>query len=151
VFDGLLPEPHNSTILRLLFTCAHWHGLAKLRLHTDHTLKILDGITIRIGVQFRAFNDETCSAFDTHELAREKQARERRQRKKSKDSNSASGSAPGPGPSQSRAKKLNIQTYKFHALGDYATTIRMYGTTDSYSTEPVSIPSAHHILMLKLR
>jgi hypothetical protein len=122
--------------------------LAKLRLHTDHTLKILDNITTRIGVQFRAFADKTCSAFDTHELAREKQARERRQRKKSKDSNSASGSAPGP--LKSRAKKLNIQIYKFHALGDYATTIRTYGTTDSYSTEPVSIPAAHHILMLKL-
>jgi hypothetical protein len=137
VFDGLLPEPHNSTILRLLFTCAHWHGLAKLRLHTDHTLKILDDITIHIGIQFRAFTDKTCPAFDTRELAREKRAREHRQQKKAKDSNSISGSAPGP--SQSRAKKLNIQIYKFHALGDYASTICMYGTTDSYSTELVSI------------
>jgi hypothetical protein len=41
-FEGLLPEPHNSNILRLLFVCAHWHGLAKLCMHTDQTLKIMD-------------------------------------------------------------------------------------------------------------
>ena len=34
-------------------------------------------------------------------------------------------------------KTLNLNTYKLHALGDYTTTIRKYGTTDSYSTEPV--------------
>ena len=35
-------------------------------------------------------------------------------------------------------KKFNLQIYKYHALGDYADTTRQYGTTDSYSTEPVS-------------
>jgi hypothetical protein len=38
-------------------------------------------------------------------------------------------------------KTLNLNTYKFHALGDYTSTIRQYGTTDSYSTEAVR---AHH-------
>ena len=37
-----------------------------------------------------------------------------------------------------RIKKFNLWTYKYHTLGDYADTIRRYGTTDSYSTEPVS-------------
>jgi hypothetical protein len=36
-----------------------------------------------------------------------------------------------------RLKSLNLNTYKLHALGDYTATIRRYGTTDSYSTEPV--------------
>jgi len=40
-----------------------------------------------------------------------------------------------------RKKTLNLNTYKFHALGDYVETIKMYGTTDSYSTEPVSVIS----------
>ena len=35
-------------------------------------------------------------------------------------------------------KILNINTYKYHSLGDYAATIRRIGTTDSYSTESVS-------------
>jgi hypothetical protein len=34
-------------------------------------------------------------------------------------------------------KTLNLNTYKFHALGDYTRMIRRYGTTDSYSTEVV--------------
>jgi hypothetical protein len=37
-----------------------------------------------------------------------------------------------------RKKSLNLKTYKNHSLGDYVRTIRRYGTTDSYSTEPVS-------------
>ena len=36
-------------------------------------------------------------------------------------------------------KVLNLQTYKLHALGDYATQIRTYGTMDSYSTQPMHI------------
>jgi hypothetical protein len=42
-------------------------------------------------------------------------------------------------PSTRRPKTLNLNTYKHHALGDYSATIRKYGTTDSYSTEPVSL------------
>ena len=35
-------------------------------------------------------------------------------------------------------KKFNVNTYKFHLYGDYANTIQIYGTTDSFSTELVS-------------
>jgi len=34
VFEGLLPELHNTHVLKLLFDLAHWHGLAKLQMHT---------------------------------------------------------------------------------------------------------------------
>jgi hypothetical protein len=44
-----------------------------------------------------------------------------------------------------RPKSFNLNTYKVHALGDYAATIRRYGTTDSYSTEPVR--NAHGYLV----
>lgn len=140
VFDGLLPEPHNTAIARLLFTCAHWHALAKLRMHTDHTLKILDDQTARIGLELRSFNDKTCVAFDTKELKRESEARKRRKLKKEnsgnksvKSSQKSRSESDGPLP-----KRFNIRIYKYHALGDYANTIRRFGTTDSYSTEPVS-------------
>lgn len=129
VFDGLLPEPHNSVIMRLLFICSHWHSLAKLRMHTDDTLKILDDATRKIGAEFRKFATKTCSAFNTRELARETEARQRRQQR-----NGATTVSSSPRP-----KKFNIQIYKFHALGDYADTIREFGTADSFSTEPVSI------------
>jgi hypothetical protein len=138
VFDGLLPEPHNSAVLRLLFVCAHWHGLAKLRMHTDQTLDIMDDVTTEIGAKFRAFSNKTCSAFDTQELPRESAARKRRRLKKAKgDQASAAPELPTEldGP---LAKKFSLQTYKYHALGDHAKTIRRYGTSDSTSTEPVS-------------
>jgi len=37
-----------------------------------------------------------------------------------------------------RRKEFNLQTYKYHSLGDYADTICRFGTTDSFSTETVS-------------
>jgi hypothetical protein len=40
-------------------------------------------------------------------------------------------------------KTFNLNTYKFHALGDYTATIRRYGTTDSYSTEAVCSSYSH--------
>lgn len=39
-----------------------------------------------------------------------------------------------------KPKGFNLNTYKLHSLGDYADTIRQYGTTDSYSTQLVSNP-----------
>ena len=41
-------------------------------------------------------------------------------------------------PAGRRKKTFNLNTYKAHALGDDVETIRRYGTTDFYSTEPVS-------------
>ncbi|KAF5382541.1 hypothetical protein D9615_002821 [Tricholomella constricta] len=39
------------------------------------------------------------------------------------------------GASSRRTKKLNLHLYKLHSLGDYASSIRAFGTTDSYSTQ----------------
>ena len=152
-FDGLLPEPHNSSILKLLFTCVHWHGLAKLRMHTDPTLEILDNTTILLGAQFRAFAEKTCSGFDTVELKREKEARQRRQMKRSEKQKAKNASnreaqnilatdlAAGSSSKETKwgrhKKKFNLKSYKYHSLGDYTDMIRRYGTSDSFSTEPV--------------
>jgi hypothetical protein len=136
VFDGLLPEPHNTAILRLLFTCSHWHGLAKLRMHTTDTLDIFDEATRRIGTEFRAFKAKTCAAFDTYELGREHDARIRSRMKKGDSNELSEGLAQTS--SARLPKTLNIQTYKHHSLGDYPAMIRNLGTSDSISTEPVS-------------
>ncbi|KAG6905501.1 hypothetical protein DXG01_002331, partial [Tephrocybe rancida] len=34
-----------------------------------------------------------------------------------------------------KAKTFSLNTYKFHTIGDYASTIQHFGTVDSYSTE----------------
>lgn len=132
-------------------------------MHTDQTLDIFDETTVQIGAQFRAFNNKTCPAFDTRELPRETRSRQCRQAKKaaanqrsitaagatvSTTEDAATSQTPLSHPSTSaiasttrrgpRQKKFNLHTYKHHSLGDYPKTIRQYGTTDSYSTEPVS-------------
>ena len=81
VFDGLLPEPHNRTVTELLFTLAHWHALAKLRMHNDLTLDIMDAATVSLGKKLREFSQKTCSAFETKELSREYNARMRKHAK----------------------------------------------------------------------
>jgi hypothetical protein len=41
----------------------------------------------------------------------------------------------------SDVRLLNLTTYKFHTLADGPTTVRRFGTTDSYIRQVVSIPS----------
>jgi hypothetical protein len=82
VFEGLLPEPHNCRIQKLLFVAAQWHGLAKLRLHTDATLDIMDNVTMVLGKILRAFQKGTGAYFETLELKRERDAQIRREQKK---------------------------------------------------------------------
>ncbi|KAJ3542068.1 hypothetical protein NMY22_g3642 [Coprinellus aureogranulatus] len=56
VFEGLFENANHGKMIRsLLFILAHWHGLAKLRTHTDHTLQILDDRTTDLGAAFRKF------------------------------------------------------------------------------------------------
>jgi hypothetical protein len=131
---------------------AHWHGLAKLRMHTDVTLELLSQVTISFGTRIRTFQEKTCAAFSTHELEREQSARLRRQDKVKKaaagtNSNAQKGkkatTKTNPQPQKSSSgrqpKQFNLKTYKYHALGDYCNTIRRFGTTDSYSTQPVGL------------
>ncbi|KAG2045389.1 hypothetical protein BDR06DRAFT_1015731 [Suillus hirtellus] len=69
------------------------------------------------------------------ELPREIAARQK------KSSNSAGA---GTGPSGVCPKAFNMQTYKLHALGDYVSSIKMFGTTDSYTTQIGEL--AHRLL-----
>ncbi|KIM86284.1 hypothetical protein PILCRDRAFT_4798 [Piloderma croceum F 1598] len=68
IFEGLLPEPHNQAVMKLLFTMAHWHALAKLCMHNDLSLDVMDTVTVSLGKALRTFRDTTCSVFHTKEL-----------------------------------------------------------------------------------
>ncbi|TEB22930.1 hypothetical protein FA13DRAFT_1590392, partial [Coprinellus micaceus] len=122
-FESLLPEPHNSSLQKLLFIYAQWHALAKLRQHHDVTLQLLDYTTTWLGAQTRLFNHQTCAKTNTKELRKESEARGKRE-----------GKGKGGGNSR-KAVKFNIFTIKFHFLGDYTSYIRFFGTSDSFSTE----------------
>lgn len=130
----MFDSPHNEAVLDLLFTLAEWHTLAKLRLHTDTTVMSLRQSTKDLGRQLRRFKNYTCSFFDTKELPKEEAARGRRQAKKA-----VAGGTTQPQPMKTsvKTKVFSLLTYKLHALGDYVSTILFYGSTDSYSTQPV--------------
>ncbi|KIJ17498.1 hypothetical protein PAXINDRAFT_110880 [Paxillus involutus ATCC 200175] len=131
-FEGLLPDPHNKVLLDLLFDLSTWHAFTKLRMHTDDTLSFFDIATTSLSKAVRQFQRTTCSFYHTTELPQEYASRGRRQAAlAAKQPNSSAGKA----LTAPKAKKLNLTTYKYHALGDYPDTIRRYGTTDSYSTQ----------------
>ena len=83
----------------------------------------------------RNFEKNVCSHYETKELPSELAARTQQQsKKKANDGKSAPTATCG-----SRRKPFNLETYKFHSLGDYASSIRLHGTSDSYSTQLVNV------------
>ncbi|KAG8914468.1 hypothetical protein FRC02_004978 [Tulasnella sp. 418] len=136
-FEGLLPEPHNTNILRLLYIIARWHGLAKLRLHTESTLHLLDLTTTALGREIRHFASQTCLAFETKETPKEYAARTRRKTKRQAMLKTVTGSSKVPSKPDTgrKPREFNTNTFKIHSLGHYVETIQRLGTTDSYSTQ----------------
>ncbi|KAH7909551.1 hypothetical protein BJ138DRAFT_1197527 [Hygrophoropsis aurantiaca] len=131
-----------------------WVFEASPQLNAEHCIaryRLLNEIGQVLGAALRDFQKTVCPAFNTRELKREADARNRRsntqsnQRRKqpkidlaARNSAAAASGLPAADGTHAarRPKTLNLQTYKLHALGDYADCIRRYGTTDSYSTEP---------------
>ncbi|KAJ3522680.1 hypothetical protein NMY22_g11782 [Coprinellus aureogranulatus] len=54
-FHGLLPEGLDALVSDLLYVNARWHALAKLRMHTEATLILLEKATSELGDRFRGF------------------------------------------------------------------------------------------------
>lgn len=127
--------------MKLLFVLAHWHGLAKLRLHTDATLDLLRKGTASLGQRLREFRDKTCSEYLTHELQREAEKRQRREQRDVTRSGAAPTTPKMTAPKPLRLKTFSINTVKFHFIGDYVQSIAMYGTTDGFSSQSVRISS----------
>lgn len=116
--------------MKLLFVLAHWHGLAKLRLHTDTTLDILDQLTSELGDQFRSFVSRVCDQVETKELPREYQARKRReaQRKGQGRQRALTKKA------QSGAKKAAASTKGLPQVGAQGTNVDASQSRSSHGT-----------------
>ncbi|KAJ2934434.1 hypothetical protein H1R20_g2679, partial [Candolleomyces eurysporus] len=83
VFDNLLPnKKHGRAVVSILYKCAKWHALAKLRTHTDATLQLFETETIELGEEFHKFIETVCTEIQTKELATEVAARQRREQRK---------------------------------------------------------------------
>lgn len=133
-FEGLFPSPHDETIQDLLYIMAYWHSLAKLRMHTDSSVNVLDRTTSTLGDALRFFANETCRHFATVETDAEYRARGRAMARRFTRTG-AQGTAPQP--AGKRPRTFNLTTAKLHFLGDYVPQIRWFGTTDSYTSQTV--------------
>jgi hypothetical protein len=130
-------------VKRLLFILALWHGLAKLRQHTETTLRYLDDTTSRLGAELRSFAIWS-AAYDTRETPKEADARSRRelsQKKRSKQPSKSSeqraSKSAGKKAAGAAKKSFSLRTPKMHLLGHYSSIFKLYGTSDSYSTQVV--------------
>jgi len=89
----------------------------------------------------RTFKDVVCTAYRTYELPTEEAARGRREAAAAKKAASLPGTTRPkvvkPTSTGRKKRNFNMETYKIHALGDYATAIRRFGTIDSYNSQTV--------------
>lgn len=117
-----------------------WHGLAKLRMHTDHTITLLREATTRLGKELRSFVKDVCPRYDTRDTPRESEKKARNNKGKKKATSKGADH-----------HAFTIATSKIHALGDYVDEIVRYGTTDGYSTQLVrsisSFMSLHQFVL----
>lgn len=111
VFDGLFPEPFNTSVSALLYHACTCHALSKLRMHTDGTIEHLRISLQQFGDCMRQIERKLYSLPSTKKQAKGKNK-----------------------PCDSRPATLNCNTIKFHSLGDYPRTILRLGSTDSYLT-----------------
>ncbi|KIY50698.1 hypothetical protein FISHEDRAFT_38882, partial [Fistulina hepatica ATCC 64428] len=116
-FEGLLPEPHNKGLMVLLYRTAEWHGFTKLRLHTDMTLSYLNDLTKEFGHLMHQFCSMTCTEFEMVELPQELDAHNHREAQAIANGHQIKASG------KHHTKNLNLFTYKYHAIGNYVSTI----------------------------
>ena len=94
----------------------------------------MDDMTAKLGSQFHEFHDKICPQFQTYELPCEVVAHQRHCSKQNHHSGENSVAQFSKDP---RQKIFNLDTYKYHSLGNYTSTIHRFGTTNSYSTTTV--------------
>lgn len=131
-FEGLLPSPDDERISALLYVMAYWHSLAKMRMHTESSVKLLDAVYTAMGSHLRHFEQVICPRYVTKETQKEYAKRVRAASGKK----AASTTAPASGGQKPRI--FNLSTIKAHLLGYAPRYIRMYGPLDMLSTMKVS-------------
>ncbi|KAG2345624.1 hypothetical protein BDR05DRAFT_867867, partial [Suillus weaverae] len=105
------------------------------------TLAFFDSATIVLSRSVCKFACTTCKKYVMTKLPQEHAANSRCQAaiasKQLAEPATSQSVQKGKSKSNTKVKKLNLNTYKYHVLGDYPNTIQRMGTMDSYSTQPV--------------
>jgi hypothetical protein len=137
VLDGLLPKEFQGVVNKLVFSANDWYALAKLRLHTDSSLRLLERRTTDIGRLMRQYSRVTA---DVHmvELPAEVEKRKRHAAKVAQKNGDAQGSRADTSSGTARRRPFTFATFKAHNMGNYVLSIRQFGEVGSYSTERAS-------------
>ncbi|KAI0684092.1 hypothetical protein BC835DRAFT_1250249, partial [Cytidiella melzeri] len=133
-FEGLLPEPDNEHVMSLLYVMAYWHGLAKMRMHIESSVKLLDDAYTAMGTHLRHFEQVVCARYTTKETEKEYAKRAHAQVRNAKSTTATTVPTAGGRKPQT----FNLSTVKAHLLGYYPRYIRLYGTTEMFLTMVVS-------------
>jgi len=118
----------------MLFDLATWHAYPKLHVHTTDMLAFFEAATTTLRKSIQQFMKTTCEYYRTYELPQETTARGHQKAAISGRGREVWGMV----NLQQKECKLNLSTYKFHALGNYSNTIPEMGTMDNYTMQPVS-------------
>ncbi|KAJ3541577.1 hypothetical protein NM688_g6065 [Phlebia brevispora] len=142
--EGLLPVSMERIVFDMIWFLLVWHALAKLRLHTEATVRVFRAATTHLGRAVRKF-ERACAPLDTQELPKETTARGKRMAGEAKvkgktkptgDQGAQIGGARGrQGALAKKTKKLNLKTFKWHNLPHFPDQIVLVGPTDIYSTQ----------------
>jgi hypothetical protein len=138
-FENLFPKPYDDSIQDLLFSMAAFHGFAKMRMHTDMSLLVFDGLTSILGKTARYFANIVCKALPAHATPKEAAAKARRkaQRKahtKTSKTQSKQAHSRGKGRASKKSdddeqeeeedcRSFNLFTFKWHTLTHYVPII----------------------------
>ena len=74
MFKGLLEEPFNTQVMKLLYHAVDWHTFAKMCIHTETTIKCLEEITMELGKLMLKFEASMDTQYTTIELPCEAEA-----------------------------------------------------------------------------
>ncbi|KAJ3019645.1 hypothetical protein NUW54_g25 [Trametes sanguinea] len=149
IFEHLLEPPHNHIVHHMLFQLAMFHVCAKLHMHSNNTLHILEHLIGSLGQAMCVFTSNVCPDYNTWELDKEVEARQWRQARKSLKSKGPgqaqdiTPSARSKGHVDCPRKDFNLNTYKFHHLGDHTTSAHLVGSLDGPSTVTGKLEHRH--------
>ena len=132
--EGLFDRPLERVTFDMLFIIQLWHTLGRLRLHTETTIKFMEGVTPLLGAAVRKWKRKV-DRIQTRELAREIEVRRRRE-----IARAAKEGRPADPVVEKKIKMFNLILAKWHGAGHFTEDIRNFGPVEIYSTQWVRLP-----------
>ena len=130
VFEFMLEDDFDDIVQDMLWESASFHALGRSHAHWTASLEIFRRAVVTLGKEMRKFDRNVCHNNETTELPAETASRQRRKQASSKGK---------PVSVTPNIRHFNLNTYKYHRLGDYPAAVLEFGPLDVYSTQTVCL------------